>query len=89
MSRCCMVKLLEYVLKSFYETGESFTYSTILIRGAGEPINGFGGKASGPTILVEGIEKIKKIFQNREGKKLRSVDVLDIVTGKQIGRAHV
>jgi len=72
------VKLLEYVLKSFYETGKSFNYSTILIRGAGEPINGFGGKASGPAILVEGIEKIKTIFQNREGKKLRSVDVLDV-----------
>ena len=72
------VKLLEYVLNSFYETGKSFTYSTILIRGAGEPINGFGGKASGPAILVEGIEKIKNIFQSREGKKLRSVDVLDI-----------
>ena len=55
------VKLLEYVLNSFYETGKSFTYSTILIRGAGEPINGFGGKASGPAILVEGIEKIKNI----------------------------
>jgi ribonucleotide reductase alpha subunit len=29
-------------------------------------------------ILVEGIEQITKILQSREGKKLRSVDVLDI-----------
>lgn len=72
------VKLLDYTLKAFYENGKSFTYSTILIRGAGEKISGFGGKASGPAILVEGISKIAGIFQSREGKKLRSVDVLDI-----------
>jgi len=72
------VNLLSNVLDAFYKTGKSFTYSTILIRGAGEKINGFGGKASGPTILVDGIEKITKIFQSRESKKLRSIDVLDI-----------
>lgn len=72
------VNLLSNVLDAFYKTGKSFTYSTILVRGAGEKINGFGGKASGPTILVDGIEKITKIFQSRESKKLRSIDVLDI-----------
>jgi ribonucleoside-triphosphate reductase len=72
------VKLLANVLDAFYVTGKSFTYSTILVRGAGEKINGFGGKASGPSILVDGIEKITKIFQSREAKKLRSIDVLDI-----------
>lgn len=77
-SREGWVKLLDNVLTAFYDTGKSFTYSTILVRGAGEKINGFGGKASGPSILVEGIEKITKIFQSREGKKLRSVDALDI-----------
>jgi ribonucleoside-triphosphate reductase len=77
-SREGWVKLLENVLNAFYVNGKHFTYSTILIRGAGELINGFGGKASGPGILVTGIEKITKIFQSREGKKLRSVDVLDI-----------
>jgi ribonucleotide reductase alpha subunit len=72
------VKLLANVLDAFYATGKSFTYSTILVRGAGEKISGFGGKASGPSILVDGIEKITKIFQSREAKKLRSIDVLDI-----------
>ena len=72
------VKLLENVLNAFYGTGKSFTYSTILVRGKGEPINGFGGKASGPSILIDGITKITKTFQSREGKKLRSIDVLDI-----------
>lgn len=77
-SREGWVKLLEHVLNAFFETGKSFSYSTILIRGAGEKIEGFGGKASGPAILVEGIEKICKVFKDREGKKLRSLDVLDI-----------
>lgn len=72
------VKLLENVLSAFYVTGKSFTYSTILIRGAGEKINGFGGKASGPGILIEGMTKITSLFQSREGKKLRSIDALDI-----------
>lgn len=77
-SREGWVKLLSNVLDAFYVTGKSFSYSTILIRGYGELINGFGGKASGPQILIDGIGKITKIFQAREGKKLRSIDVLDI-----------
>jgi ribonucleoside-triphosphate reductase len=77
-SREGWIRLLERVLEAFFIKGKSFNYSTILIRGAGERIGGFGGIASGPQILIDGIEKINKIFQTREGKKLRSVDVLDI-----------
>jgi len=77
-SRSGWVELLRKVLEAYYITGKSFSYSTILVRGAGESISGFGGTASGPGILIEGIQKITKIFQHREGKKLRSIDVLDI-----------
>jgi ribonucleoside-triphosphate reductase len=77
-SREGWIHLLEKVLEAFFVNGKSFNYSTILIRGAGERIGGFGGIASGPQILLDGVEKINKIFQTREGKKLRSVDVLDI-----------
>ena len=70
--------MLREVLKSHFENGRSFTYSTILVRGKGEPINGFGGTASGPIILIEGMEKICEVLKQREGKKLRSIDVLDI-----------
>jgi len=77
-SREGWVKLLSNMLDAFYVTGKSFNYSTILIRGHGETIKGFGGKASGPQILIDGMEKIAVIFQYREGKKLRSIDVLDI-----------
>lgn len=77
-SREGWIRLLERVLEAFFIKGKSFNYSTILIRGAGERIGGFGGIASGPQILIDGIDKINKIFQTREGKKLRSIDVLDI-----------
>lgn len=77
-SREGWVKLLGQVLDSYFRTGKSFSYSTILIRGAGEPIIGFGGTASGPRILIEGTDKICKVISDREGKKLRSIDVLDI-----------
>jgi ribonucleoside-triphosphate reductase len=77
-SREGWIRLLERVLEAFFVKGKSFNYSTILIRGAGERIGGFGGIASGPQILIDGIEKINKIFRTREGKKLRSIDVLDI-----------
>lgn len=77
-SRQGWVQLLVKLLEAFYTTGKSFTYSTILVRGANEKIHGFGGTASGPGILIEGVVKISKIFQHREGKKLRSLDVLDI-----------
>lgn len=77
-SREGWVSLLRNLTSSFFVTGKSFTFSTILVRGAGEKIAGFGGTASGPKILVDGMQKIISVFQNREGKKLRSIDVLDI-----------
>ena len=70
--------LLHKVLESYFITGKSFTYSTILIREFGAPLKTFGGTASGPGALVEGIADICKVLDNRVGKKLRSVDVLDI-----------
>lgn len=77
-SRAGWVNLLRIVLDSYFKTGKSFSYSTILVRPKGAKIRGFGGTASGPEILVEGIKKISAVLQTREGKKLRSVDVLDI-----------
>ena len=71
-------RLLHSVLKSYFETGKSFTYSTILVREFGAPLKSFGGTASGPGALIDGIDDISKVLRAREGKKLRSVDVLDI-----------
>lgn len=71
-------RLLHSVLKSYFYTGKSFTYSTILIREFGAPLKTFGGTASGPGALIDGVADICKVLDNRVGKKLRSVDVLDI-----------
>lgn len=73
------VQLLAKVFDAYTKTGESFTYSLHCLRGYGEPIKGFGGKASGPEPLAEGMQKISAIFKKREGKKLRPIDALDIM----------
>lgn len=70
--------LLGKVLDSYFNTGKSFSYSTVLIRGFGAPLKTFGGTASGPEVLIEGISDIGKILDARVGKKIRSVDALDI-----------
>lgn len=77
-SRIGWVELLRKTLEAYFANGKSFSYSTILVRGAGESISGFGGKASGPLPLIDGITRITEVLKSREGKKLRSVDVLDI-----------
>ncbi len=77
-SREGWVELARRVFLSAFVTGKSFSYSTILIRGAGELIRGFGGTASGPAVLIDGIQNIVKIINSRVGKRLRSIDALDI-----------
>jgi ribonucleotide reductase alpha subunit len=77
-SREGWVETLRKVLNAYFVTGKGFSYSTILVRGKGEAIGGFGGTASGPQILHEGLSNIAEILDGREGKKLRSIDVLDI-----------
>lgn len=73
------IKLLDLTLKAHFQTGEDFTYSTVLIRGKGAPIKGFGGTSSGPEELCWGINEINKILNNRAGKKIRPIDALDIM----------
>ena len=78
-SREGWVQLLEKTLQAHYETGRGFSYSTICIRGKGAPIKGFGGVASGPEELCEGITHISRVLRGREGKKIRPIDALDIM----------
>lgn len=80
-------RILHAVLKSYFYTGRSFSYSTMLIREFGAPLKTFGGTASGPGALIDGIADICKVMENRAGKKLRSIDILDIAN--IIGRVVV
>lgn len=75
------VELLERGLESaFFGKGRNgFTYSTQLVRGKGVPIRGFGGVASGPEDLVQGLRDISKVLEDRRGKQLRPIDCLDIM----------
>lgn len=78
-SREGWVKLLAKVLKAHFYSGEGFTYSTTCIRSKGALIKGFGGTASGPEDLCNGIAEISKLLNSRSNKKLRPIDCLDIM----------
>jgi hypothetical protein len=78
-SREGWVELMRRVLEASFVTGKGFTYACHLIRSKGSPIKGFGGVASGPQDLVWGIGEINNILNSRAGKRLRSIDCLDIM----------
>ena len=50
-----------------------------LVRKAGEPIKGFGGTASGPQPLIDGIESIRSLLDANDGKDITSVVIVDIM----------
>ena len=72
------IELLRRTLEAHFVTGKDFTYSTVLIRSKGALIKGFGGLASGPEELCEGIAEINKVLNARAGKFCRSIDALDL-----------
>jgi len=90
-SREGWVELLDRVLRASFETGNSFTFATHLIRGKGSAIKGFGGTASGPEDLVWGMLEINRILNERSGKRLRPIDCLDImnIIGKIVVAGNV
>jgi ribonucleoside-triphosphate reductase len=73
------VKLLGKVLKAHFYSGVGFSYSCILLRSKGAPIKSFGGVASGPDTLCDGLEKIHTVMNSKAGSKLTATDVLDIM----------
>lgn len=78
-SREGWVSLLRKTLEAHFVTGKGFSYSTIVVRGKGSPIKGFGGVASGPEDLCKGLALICDVINKRAGKELRSIDCLDIM----------
>lgn len=72
-------ELWRRLLEAYLVNGKSFTYSTVCIRSSGEPLKTFGGIAPGPKPLIDGAEKLTKVLEAREGKKLRTEDVADII----------
>lgn len=72
-------ELQRRTLEAFFVTGKSFSYSTVCVRGANEPIAGFGGTASGPGPLIKLIEHLQALLVAREGKTMRPIDAADII----------
>lgn len=72
-------ELTRRVLNSYFVTGKGFTYSTVCVRGKGEPINGFGGTASGPIDLIAFIDKLSALLDSRAGKAIRPLDAADML----------
>jgi ribonucleoside-triphosphate reductase len=72
-------ELTRRILESYFDTGKSFSYSTVCIRPAGEPISGFGGSSSGPKPLIAFVEKLCTILNARGGKHVKPLDAADIL----------
>ena len=70
-------ELLVRILEAHFD-GVPFSYSVDAVRPEGAPIKTFGGTASGPGILVEGADRIETILGEALGRKLTTVEVLDI-----------
>lgn len=76
-------EMIERLMLAYFggpDDPSEFTYATHLLRPEGTPIKGFGGTASGPDPLIEGVEGISKVLDNAVNRTLTSVDLLDIMT---------
>lgn len=80
-SREGWVDSLRVLIDSFTRNADAgrvvFDYSPI--RPAGSDIKGFGGKASGPSILQELHQLTKNLLLSRVGQRLSSVDITDLM----------
>lgn len=66
-------KTIEYAFE-----GKSIAIDVSRVRERGAPLKTFGGYASGPSALVEMLRLIYNIIRGAEGRKLSSVEGLDI-----------
>lgn len=78
-SREGWVKALKLMLEAYFLGEQVPKYDYSGIRPKGEPLESFGGTASGPEPLKRMLSKIKNILNKRIGKPLSSLDILDIM----------
>lgn len=83
-SRDGWCQLFAKVLRCHFKQGRrrEFTYSTVLLRSKGAPIKMFGGTASGPEVLCDGMAKVSAILNSvadRANPCLKPIDCLDIM----------
>lgn len=63
----------------FFKNRRPVTFDYSEIRPEGELIKGFGGVAAGPDPLQRLHEKIRDILQGREGQRVTSIDIVDLM----------
>lgn len=78
-SRQGWAEALRIVLEAAF-AGQSLTINVSAIRPRGMPIRTFGGIAPGPGPLVTMLRNVWAVVRRRAGRKLTSVDGLDITT---------
>ena len=66
-------------LLSLLWTGQIPKWDLSKVRGAGEPLKTFGGRASGPQPLDDLFHFASRIFQDSAGRKLKPIECHDIV----------
>lgn len=76
-SREGFISFINQILKSYFITGQGFTYNASKVRPYNSPIS-TGGYASGVEPLIYAGEEVIRILDKQRGLSLRSVDCLDI-----------
>jgi ribonucleoside-triphosphate reductase len=71
----------------FFKNRSAVEMDYSIVRPAGSPLKRFGGHASGPEPLRKLHEGIRKIFAGRDGEKITSRDIVDVMN--MIGKAVV
>ena len=71
--------LIDRTIQAYLVDGKGFTYTTRRVRPLGAELKTFGGVASGPAPLRKAVGLIQRVMQARAGRRLRSVDVVDIM----------
>jgi len=86
-SREGWVDSVHVLLDGFFLGGKVPRFDYSAIRGAGEPIRGFGGTSSGHGPLLELHNNLTSLFSEKIGEDISSVDIVD--TENLIGRCVV
>tara|TARA_R100000697_G_scaffold28689_1_gene37841 strand:- start:2083 stop:3924 length:1842 start_codon:yes stop_codon:yes gene_type:complete len=86
-SREGWVDSVHVLLDGFFLGGKVPKFDYSAIRGAGEPIRGFGGTSSGHGPLLELHNNLTSLFSEKIGETISSVDIVD--TENLIGRCVV
>ena len=86
-SREGWVESLKHLLNSYFKNLAKIEFDYSLIRKAGEPIKGFGGKSSGPDCLRNLHNDIREVLDKNSGNLISVTTIVDIMN--LIGRCVV